>query len=147
MMGIITRVVKRTAQRRKNMSQKLAGKVAVVTGGSSGIGLATAQRFVDEGAYVFITGRRQNELDAAVKQIGRNITGVQGDVAKLADIDKLYAAVKEQKGKLDVVFANAGIGELAPIGEITEEHFDKQFDVNVKGLVFTVQKALPLLQD
>jgi NAD(P)-dependent dehydrogenase (short-subunit alcohol dehydrogenase family) len=146
-MGIITRVVKRTAQRRKNMSQKLAGKVAVVTGGSSGIGLATAQRFVDEGAYVFITGRRQNELDAAVKQIGRNITGVQGDVAKLADIDKLYAAVKEQKGKLDVVFANAGIGELAPIGQITEEHFDKQFDVNVKGLLFTVQKALPLLQD
>jgi len=129
------------------MSQKLAGKVAVVTGGSSGIGLATAQRFVDEGAYVFITGRRQNELDAAVKQIGRNITGVQGDVAKLADIDKLYAAVKEQKGKLDVVFANAGIGELAPIGQITEEHFDKQFDVNVKGLLFTVQKALPLLQD
>jgi NAD(P)-dependent dehydrogenase (short-subunit alcohol dehydrogenase family) len=147
MMGIITRVVKRTAQRRKNMSQKLAGKVAVVTGGSSGIGLATAQRFVDEGAYVFITGRRQNELDAAVKQIGRNITGVQGDVAKLADIDKLYAAVNEQKGKLDVVFANAGIGELAPIGQITEEHFDKQFDVNVKGLLFTVQKALPLLQD
>jgi len=129
------------------MSQKLAGKVAVVTGGSSGIGLATAQRFVDEGAYVFITGRRQNELDAAVKQIGRNITGVQGDVAKLADIDKLYAAVKEQEGKLDVVFANAGIGELAPIGQITEEHFDKQFDVNVKGLLFTVQKALPLLQD
>jgi len=129
------------------MSQKLAGKVAVVTGGSSGIGLATAKRFVDEGAYVFITGRRQNELDAAVKQIGRNITGVQGDVARLADIDKLYAAVKEQKGKLDVVFANAGIGELAPIGQITEEHFDKQFDVNVKGLLFTVQKALPLLQD
>ena len=96
------------------MSQKLAGKVAVVTGGSSGIGLATAKRFVDEGAYVFITGRRQNELDAAVKQIGRNITGVRGDVSKLADIDKLYAAVKEQKGKLDVVFANAGIGEFAP---------------------------------
>ena len=129
------------------MSQKLAGKVAVVTGGSSGIGLATAKRFVDEGAYVFITGRRQNELDAAVKQIGRNVTGVRGDVSKLADIDKLYAAVKEQKGKLDVVFANAGIGELAPIGQITEEHFDKQFDVNVKGLLFTVQKALPLLQD
>src|SRR6204780_3449042 len=127
--------------------KNLEGKIAVVTGGSSGIGLATAKRFVDEGAYVFITGRRQNELDAAVKQIGRNITGVQGDVAKLADIDKLYAAVKEQKGKLDVVFANAGIGELAPIGQITEEHFDKQFDVNVKGLLFTVQKALRLLQD
>src|ERR1700693_6092634 len=105
------------AQRRKNVSQKLVGKVAVVTGGSSGIGLATANRFVDEGAYVFITGRRQNELDAAVKQISRNITGVQGDVSKLADIDKLYAAVKEQKGKIDVVFANAGIGELAPIGQ------------------------------
>jgi len=129
------------------MSQKLAGKVAVVTGGSSGIGLATAKRFVDEGAYVFITGRRQNELDAAVKQIGQNVTSVRSDVSKLADIDKLYAAVKEQKGKLDVVFANAGIGELAPIGQITEEHFDKQFDVNVKGLLFTVQKALPLLQD
>jgi NAD(P)-dependent dehydrogenase (short-subunit alcohol dehydrogenase family) len=129
------------------MSQKLAGKVAVVTGGSSGIGLATAKRFVDEGAYVFITGRRQNELDAAVKQIGQNVTSVRSDVSKLADIDKLYAAVKEQKGKLDVVFANAGIGELAPIGQITEEHFDKQFDVNVKGLLFTVQKTLPLLQD
>lgn len=129
------------------MSQKLAGKVAVVTGGSSGIGLATAKRFVDEGAYVFITGRRQNELDAAVKQIGQNVTSVRSDVSKLADIDKLYAAVKEQKGKIDVVFANAGIGELAPIGQITEEHFDKQFDVNVKGLLFTVQKALPLLQD
>ena len=129
------------------MSQKLAGKVAVVTGGSSGIGLATAKRFVDEGAYVFITGRRQNELDAAVKQIGQNVTSVRSDVAKLADIDKLYVAVKEQKGKLDVVFANAGTGGIAPIGQITEEHFDKQFDVNVKGLLFTVQKALPLLQD
>ncbi len=129
------------------MSQKLAGKVAVVTGGSSGIGFATASRFVGEGAYVFITGRRQNELEAAVQQIGQNVTGVRGDVSKLADIDKLYAAVKEQKGKLDVVFANAGIGEFAPVGQITEEHFDKQFDVNVKGLLFTVQKALPLLQD
>jgi NAD(P)-dependent dehydrogenase (short-subunit alcohol dehydrogenase family) len=129
------------------MSQKLAGKVAVITGGSSGIGLATAKRFVEEGAYVFITGRRQNELDAAVKQIGRNGMGIQGDVAKLPDIDKLYAAVKEQKGKLDVVFANAGIGELAPVGQISEESFDKQFDVNVKGVLFTVQKALPLLND
>ena len=105
------------------------------------------RRFVDEGAYVFITGRRQNELDAAVKQIGRNITGVQGDVAKLADIDNLYAAVKEQKGELDIVFANAGIGELAPIGQITEESFDEQFDVNVKGVLFTIQKALPVLRD
>jgi NAD(P)-dependent dehydrogenase (short-subunit alcohol dehydrogenase family) len=131
----------------KTMSQKLAGKVAVITGGSSGIGLATAKRFVDEGAYVFITGRRQSELDEAVKQIGRNVTGVQGDVAKLADIDRLYAVVKEKKGKLDIVFANAGVGELVPLGNITEEHFDKQFDINVKGLLFTVQKALPLLQD
>jgi NAD(P)-dependent dehydrogenase (short-subunit alcohol dehydrogenase family) len=128
------------------MSEKLAGKIAVITGGSSGIGLATAKRFVDEGAYVFITGRRKSELDEAVKQICRNVTGVQGDVSKPADIDKLYAAVKEQKGKLDVVFANAGIGEFAPLGQITEDHFDKQFNVNVKGMLFTVQKALPLLQ-
>ncbi|MGA3107696.1 MAG: glucose 1-dehydrogenase [Terriglobales bacterium] len=128
------------------MSQRLAGKVAVITGGSSGIGLATAKRFVDEGAYVFITGRRKNELDAAVKEIGRNVTGVQGDASKLADIDTLYAVIKVQKGKLDIVFANAGTGEFSPLGQITEEHFDKQFDVNVKGLLFTVQKALPLLQ-
>jgi NAD(P)-dependent dehydrogenase (short-subunit alcohol dehydrogenase family) len=129
------------------MLQKLAGKVAVITGGSSGIGLATAKRFVDEGAYVFITGRRQSELDGAVKEIGHNVTGVQGDVSKLADLDKLFAAVKNHKGKLDIVFANAGTGRLAPLGQITEEHFDLQFDVNVKGLLFTVQKALPLLQD
>jgi len=128
------------------MSQKLAGKIAVITGGSSGIGLATAKRFVDEGAYVFITGRRQSELDAAVSEIGHNVTGVQGDVSKLADIDKLYAAVKKQKGKLDIVFANAGTGAFAPLEQISEEHFDKQFNVNVKGLLFTVQKALPLLQ-
>lgn len=129
------------------MAQKLAGKVAVVTGGTSGIGLATAKRFVEEGAYVFISGRRKAELDAAVKEIGRNVTGVQGDVAKLADIDKLYAAVKQQKGKLDIVFANAGTGEFSPLGQISEEHFDKQFNVNVRGLLFTVQKALPLLQE
>ena len=128
------------------MSQKLAGKVAVITGGSSGIGLATAKRFVDDGAHVFITGRRKSELDAAVNQIGRNVTGVQGDVAKSADIDKLYAAVKAQKGALDIVFANAGTGEFAPLSQITEDHFDKQFNVNVKGLLFTVQKALPLMQ-
>jgi NAD(P)-dependent dehydrogenase (short-subunit alcohol dehydrogenase family) len=128
------------------MSQKLAGKVAVITGGSSGIGLATAKRFVNEGAYVFITGRRMSELDAAVTDIGRNVTGIQSDVSKPADIDKLYTAVKEQKGKLDIVFANAGTGEFAPLGQITEDHFDKQFNVNVKGLLFTVQKALPLLQ-
>jgi NAD(P)-dependent dehydrogenase (short-subunit alcohol dehydrogenase family) len=129
------------------MSEKFEGKVAVVTGGTSGIGLATAKRFVSEGAYVFITGRRQSELDAAVKEIGRNVTGVQGDVSKLADLDKLYAAVKQQKGFLDIVFANAGSGEFAPLGSITEEHFDKQFNSNVKGLLFTVQKALPLLRD
>ncbi len=128
------------------MLEKLAGKIAVITGGSSGIGLATAKRFVNEGAYVFITGRRKSELDAAVKQIGRNVTGIQSDVSKPADLDKLYTAVKEQKGKLDIVFANAGIGEFAPLDQITEDHFDKQFNVNVKGLLFTVQKALPLLQ-
>jgi NAD(P)-dependent dehydrogenase (short-subunit alcohol dehydrogenase family) len=130
--------------------KKLEGKVAVITGGSSGIGLATAQRFVsDEGAYVFITGRRQSELDAAVKQIGKNnnVTGVQGDVSNLADLDRLYATVKEQKGRIDILFANAGIGEFAPLGEISEAHFDKIFGINVKGLLFTVQKALPLFQD
>jgi NAD(P)-dependent dehydrogenase (short-subunit alcohol dehydrogenase family) len=128
------------------MTSKLAGKIAVITGGSSGIGLATAKQFVNEGAYVFITGRRKNELDEAVKEIGHDVTGVQSDVSQPADLDKLYAAVQEQKGKLDIVFANAGIGEFAPLGQITEDHFDKQFNVNVKGLLFTVQKALPLLQ-
>jgi len=130
--------------------KKLEGKVAVITGGNSGIGLATAQRFVSEGAYVFITGRRQSELDAAVKQIGKNnnnVTGVQGDVSNLADLDRLYATVKEQKGHIDILFANAGVGELAPLGEITEAHFDKTFGINVKGLLFSVQKALPLFQD
>lgn len=126
---------------------KLKGKVAVITGGNSGIGLATAQRFVAEGAYVFITGRRQIELDAAVKQIGKNVTGVQGDVSNLDDLDRLYATVKQQKGRIDILFANAGGGEFAPLGAITEEHFDKTFNSNVKGLLFTVQKALPLLQD
>jgi NAD(P)-dependent dehydrogenase (short-subunit alcohol dehydrogenase family) len=129
------------------MTGKLEGKVAVITGGSSGIGLATAKRFVNEGAHVFLTGRRQAELDAAVKEIGHDVTGIQGDVSKLTDIDKIYSAVKQEKGRLDIVFANAGIGEFAPLGQVTEEHFDKQFDVNVKGMVFTVQKALPLLQD
>ena len=128
---------------------KLEGKVAVITGGSSGIGLATAQQFISEGAYVFIAGRRQNELDTAVKQIGKNnnVTGVQGDVSNLADLDRLYAAVKEQKGSIDILFANAGIDEFASLGAITESHFDKIFSVNVKGLLFTVQKALPLFQD
>jgi NAD(P)-dependent dehydrogenase (short-subunit alcohol dehydrogenase family) len=131
--------------------KKLEGKVAVITGGSSGIGLATAQRFASEdGAYVFITGRHQSELDAAVKQIGKNnnnVTGVQGDVSNLADLDRLYTTVKEQKGRIDILFANAGVAELAPLGEITEAHFDKMFGINVKGLLFTVQKALPLFQD
>jgi NAD(P)-dependent dehydrogenase (short-subunit alcohol dehydrogenase family) len=129
------------------MSGKLEGKVAVITGGNSGIGLATAKRFVTEGAYIFITGRRQAELDAAVKKIGENVAGVQGDVAKLADLDRLYATVKAKKGRIDILFANAGIGELAPLGAIAEEHFDKTFNTNVKGLLFTVQKALPLLPD
>ena len=117
--------------------KKLEGKVAVITGGNSGIGLATAQRFVNEGAYVFITGRRQSELDAAVKQIGKNnynnIIGVQGDVSNLADLDRLYATVKEQKDHIDILFANAGVGELVPLGAITEAHFDKTFRINVKG--------------
>ena len=125
---------------------RLQGKVAVITGGSTGIGLAAAKLFVKEGASVFITGRRQKELDEAVKAIGSNVTGIQGDVAKLADLDRLYQAVKA-KGRIDVVFANAGVAEFAPLGSITEEHFDKLFDINVKGTLFTVQKALPLLND
>ena len=127
-------------------NKKLQGKMAVITGGTSGIGLATAKLFVKQGAYVFITGRRQKELDAAVQAIGRNVTGVQGDVAKLADLDRLYRAVKT-KGRIDVVFDNAGVAEFAPLGKITEEHFDKLFDTNVKGTLFTVQKALALMND
>jgi NAD(P)-dependent dehydrogenase (short-subunit alcohol dehydrogenase family) len=128
--------------------EKLEGKVAVITGGNSGIGLATARRFVSEGAYVFITGRRQRELDAAVKQIGKNnVSGVQGDVSNMADLDRLYWTVEQQKGRIDILFANAGVGQLAPLGAITEAQFDKTFDVNVKGLLFTVQKALPLFYD
>jgi NAD(P)-dependent dehydrogenase (short-subunit alcohol dehydrogenase family) len=126
---------------------KLEGKVAVITGGNSGIGLATAERFVSEGAYVYITSRRQSQLDAAVKQIGKNVTGVQGDVSNLADLDRLYATVKQHHDRIDILFANAGGGELAPLGAITEAHFDQTFNANVKGLLFTVQKALPLLQD
>src|SRR5580704_942998 len=120
---------------------KLEGKVAVVTGGNSGIGLATAQRFVAEGAYIFITGRRQSELDVAVRQIGKSVAAVQGDVSNLADLDRLYATVKQQKGHIDILFANAGAGELAPLGAITEQHFDRAFNLNVKGLLFSVQKA------
>jgi NAD(P)-dependent dehydrogenase (short-subunit alcohol dehydrogenase family) len=129
------------------VTQKLAGKVAIITGGNSGIGFATAQRFVAEGAHVFITGRRQAELDAAVKQIGHNVTGVQGDIANLAELDRLYATVQQQTGRVDVLFANAGLGEFMPLGQITEAHFDKTFGVNVKGTLFTVQKALPLMPD
>ncbi len=126
---------------------KLDGKIALVTGGNSGIGLATAKRFVDEGAHVYITGRRQASLDEAVKAIGRDVTAVQGDVAKLGDLDRLFEQIKREKGRLDIVFANAGMGEFVALGSYTEEHFDKIFNINVKGYVFTVQKALPLLPD
>ena len=129
------------------MSGKLEGKVAVVTGGNSGIGLATAKRFVAEGAYVFVTGRRQPELDAAVREIGENVMGVRGDVSDLADLDRLYATVKAKTGRIDILFANAGTAELAPLGAISEEHFDKILNTNVKGVLFTVQKALPLMPD
>src|SRR2546421_5084767 len=126
---------------------KLEGKIALITGGNSGIGLATAKQFVGEGAYVFITGRREPELAAAVKEIGSNVTGVQGDVANLDDLDRLFAQIKQERGKLDIVFANAGVAKFAPFGAITEEFYDSIFDINVKGLLFTVQKALPLLPD
>ncbi len=126
---------------------KLDGKIALITGGNSGIGLATAKQFGSEGAYVFITGRRDAELAAAVKEIGKNVTGGQGDVANLNDLDRLFAQIKREKGKLDIVFANAGVAKYAPFGTITEEFYDWTFDINVKGLLFTVQKALPLLPD
>jgi NAD(P)-dependent dehydrogenase (short-subunit alcohol dehydrogenase family) len=129
------------------MSNKLEGKIALVTGGTSGIGLATAKQFVQEGAYVFITGRRKDVLDNAVKEIGGNVSGIQADASSLADLDKLFAEIKEKKGRLDVLFANAGGGEFAPLGAITEEHYDNIFNTNVKGVLFTVQKALPLLPD
>ena len=126
---------------------KLDGKTALVTGGNSGIGLATAKAFVNEGAYVFITGRRELELAAAIKEIGRNVTGVPGDVANLGDLDRLFARIEQEKGRLDIVFANAGIARYGRLGEISEELYDAIFDINVKGLLFTVQKALPLLPD
>jgi NAD(P)-dependent dehydrogenase (short-subunit alcohol dehydrogenase family) len=129
------------------MSNRLEGKTAVITGGTSGIGLATAKRFVAEGAYVFITGRRQKEPEEAVKKVGRNVTGIQGDIANLTDLDRLYGQVKKEKGDIDILVANAGGGSFAPLGAITEEHFDKTFDGNVKGTLFTVQKALPLMKD
>ncbi|MGH9979956.1 MAG: SDR family NAD(P)-dependent oxidoreductase [Nitrososphaeraceae archaeon] len=129
------------------VENKLEGKIAVITGGNSGIGLATAKRFVSEGAYVFITGRRQKELDVALSEIGKNVVGIQGDVSNLEDLDRLYNTVKDQKGHLDILFANAGIAQFAPLGDISEEHYDNIFRINVKGVLFTVQKALPLFHD
>ena len=126
---------------------KLSGKVAVITGGNSGIGFASAKRFAEEGADVVITGRRKKELDEAAAAIGNNVLAVQGDVSRLADLDRLYAAVRDTRGHIDVLFANAGISSFAPVGGISEEHFDELFDINVKGLLFTVQKALPLFRD
>src|SRR5256885_4005940 len=126
---------------------KLEGKVAVITGGSSGMALEGAKRFVEEGAYVFITGRKQEKLDGAVKLIGRNVTGVRGDAANLDDLDRLFETVKREKGKIDVLYASAGMGEAVPLGEITEQHFDATFGLNTRGTLFTVQKALPLFND
>ena len=126
---------------------KLEGKIALVTGGNSGIGRATAKQFVHEGAYVFITGRRKPELDTAVKEIGGSVRGVQGDVSSLGDLDRLFAQIQQDKGRLDVLFANAGAAQYAALGTITEEHYHAIFDINVKGLLFTVQKALPLMPD
>src|SRR5215218_8682602 len=125
----------------------LEGKTAVITGGSTGIGFATAKRFVEEGAYVFITGRRQAELEVAVKELGEHVTGVQGDVSKSEDLDLLYSAVADSGRRIDVVFANAAVIDVAPLGQITEDHLDHLLDVDFKGVVFTVQKALPLLND
>ncbi len=130
-----------------NNGNKLEGKIAVITGGNSGIGLATAKRFVTEGAYVFITGRRQKQLDLAVSEIGKNVIGIQSDVSNLADIDKLYNTVKDEKNHIDIIFANAGIAQFAPLEKISEEHFVKIFSINVKGLLFTVQTLLPIFQE
>jgi NAD(P)-dependent dehydrogenase (short-subunit alcohol dehydrogenase family) len=129
------------------MTNILQNKIAIITGGSSGIGLATAKRFVAEGAFVFITGRRQAELDNAAQEIGSNVTAIQADSSNLADLDRVYETIKASKGRIDIVVANAGNLEHAPIGKVTEEHFDKLFSVNVRGLLFTVQKALPLMPD
>lgn len=126
---------------------KLQNKIAVITGGTSGMALATAKLFVEEGAYVFITGRRKEQLDKALKIIGKNVTGVQGDASNLKDLDRLYEVVRKEKGKIDVLFASAGLAELADITDVTEEHFDKTFNLNVRGTLFTVQKALPLFND
>jgi NAD(P)-dependent dehydrogenase (short-subunit alcohol dehydrogenase family) len=126
---------------------KLKGKIALITGGNSGIGLATAKEFVNESAYVFITGRRESELSAAAKEIGKNVSAIQGDVSNLSDLDRLFAQIKKEKSKLDIVFANAGVATYAPFGKITEEHYDSIFNINVKGVLFTVQKSLSLLRD
>jgi NAD(P)-dependent dehydrogenase (short-subunit alcohol dehydrogenase family) len=127
-------------------NQKLSGKIALIMGGSSGLGLATAKRFVEEGAYVFITGRRQSELDAAAKEIGSDVTAIRGDIANLGDLDRLFATIKEKKGNLDILFANAGGGAFEALEKVTEKNFDKYFGINVKGTLFTVQKALPLMR-
>jgi len=129
------------------MSKTFENKVVIVTGGTSGIGLATAKAFSQQGGFVFITGRRKDALDAAIKEIGGRVTGVQADMSKLVDIDRLYDAVQQKHAQIDVVFANAGGGEMAALGAITEEHYQKTFDTNVKGTLFTVQKAQPLLRD
>jgi len=129
------------------MSQKLEGKVALVTGGNSGIGLATAQAYINEGAKVIITGRREAELDQAVQQLGTNAYGIQGDVSKMGDLDHLYDVIKTKYGKIDILFANAGVAKLAPLEDTTEDFYDQHFDINVKGLFFTVQKALSHLND
>jgi NAD(P)-dependent dehydrogenase (short-subunit alcohol dehydrogenase family) len=126
---------------------RLKGKVAVITGGSSGMALESAKRFVEEGAYVFITGRRQKQLDEAVKLIGRNVTGVRGDASNLDDLDRLFDTVRREKGRIDILYASAGWGEATNLGEITEQHFDAIFDLNVRGTLFAVQKALPLFND
>lgn len=126
---------------------KLEGRIALVTGGNSGIGLATARRFVMEGAYVFITGRREAELANAKKEIGHNVTAIQGDVTNFADLDRLFAQIKTEKGKIDILFANAGLARQGSLGQITEELYQSQFDINVKGVLFTVQKALPLVTE
>jgi len=126
---------------------KLERRVALVTGGNSGIGLATAKAFVSEGAFVFITGRREAELAAAVQEIGGHVAAVQGDVSNRGDLDRLFERIKKEKGRLDIVFANAGVAKYAPLGDITDEFYDAIFDVNVKGVLFTVQKALPLMPD
>jgi NAD(P)-dependent dehydrogenase (short-subunit alcohol dehydrogenase family) len=127
------------------MPKKLEGKIALVTGGSSGLGLATAKRFASEGAKVFISGRRQNELDAAAADIGQGAVAIQGDISKMADLDRLFTQIKSQSGRLDVLFANAGGGGFVPLGQITEAHVDKWLGINIKGTLFTVQKALPLM--